>query len=258
MKNNTKQQNNFFDALFYANATSTEKLEFHLAPNEFKVLLKLIHYSNDQKNITWKSSEISKHTSIPIGAIDKAIQRIKQKGYITTTTYNIDTYTKHRTIFINWNKIDEVNDLYQKSLQLSEINSDIITENKAPESTISTKVISEDIKEIIVAKTEDKQPIKLNDIPRQPVEVKVLDIVVPVIENKIDSINFDKFNVDDLRNYDEKYSYQNNGVTANNYFEILTKLNKGKINFQQMLIECDEMIIQQQKIKADRIAADIV
>lgn len=111
-----KIQKNYFDALFYANSSSTSMNDIHIRPAEFKILLKLIHYSTQQSNITWKSEEISKHISMPVGAIDKGIQRLKQKGYINTSTYNTTNETKHRTIFINWDRIEEVNNLYIQSL----------------------------------------------------------------------------------------------------------------------------------------------
>lgn len=162
-----KKQQNFFDALFYANATSTENLDFHLAPNEFKVLLKLIHYSNDQVNITWKSTEISKHISMPVGAIDKAIQRLKQKGYINTSTYNTDTFTKHRTIFINWDRIEYVDDLYNKSL--GSIESEIKNEIETIQSSILSELIpevqvEEKVSEIEDNEINDSSAIKLQDL----------------------------------------------------------------------------------------------
>jgi DNA-binding MarR family transcriptional regulator len=161
--NKTEIQKNYFDALFFANATSTEKLPFHISPAEFKLMVKLVHYHNDQKNITWSSENISKQTSMSIGVIDKSIQRLKQKGYINTSTYNTDTYTKHRTIFINWNKIEEVNDLYLKS-----------TEKEAPQAPISTQPIPEVQVEMKVSEIEDNTANGSTEIKLQ--ELRLIDI----------------------------------------------------------------------------------
>lgn len=148
-----KTENNFYDALFYANATSTSKEVFHLPNNEFKLLLKLIHYSKNQKNITWTSSEISKHITMPVGAIDKAIQRLKQRGYITTTTYNLDTFTKHRTIFVNWNKIDEIDGLYKLSLSKDNVETTISTQ-PIPEVQVEEKVLEIEANDVIESNIE--------------------------------------------------------------------------------------------------------
>jgi hypothetical protein len=130
------------------------------------------------------------------------------------------------------------------------------TQNKAIESTIISQPIPEVQVEVMVPQNEDKAPIKASDIPRPPIQLVKVETNVPVIENKVDLIDLSKFNLDDLRAYDKKYTYENNKVTANNYFEIINNLNRNRITFQQMLIECDEMILIQQKIKADKIASE--
>ncbi len=229
--NKTKIQNNYFDALFFANATSTEKLPFHISPAEFKLLIKLVHYHNDQINITWTSENISKHISMSVGVIDKSIQRLKQKGYINTSTYNTETYIKHRTIFINWKKIEEVNELYLQS-----ISNQLQTQNKAPQLTIISQPIPEIHVDEIVSEIEDKESIKL---------VRV-DIPVPVIENKIDSIDLKNFNIDRLIEFDSKFLYEKSKVPRNKYFNTLLNLNNGLITFQQMIAECNEILINEQ------------
>ncbi len=142
----TTIQQNYFDALFFASANSNDKKEFFLRAVEFKILIKLIHYSTNQKNITWTTELISKHTSISNGSVDKAIQRLRQKGYITTSTYSVDTFKKLRTIFINWDKITKVNELYLTSI-----------ENDNVETTISIEPIVDIQTEEIVPQIEDNQ-----------------------------------------------------------------------------------------------------
>lgn len=220
MKTNKNQiQTNYFDALFFANATSTEKLPFHISPAEFKLMIKLVHYHNDQKNITWSSDNISKHTSMSIGVIDKSIQRLKQKGYINTSTYNTDTYTKHRTIFINWVKIEEVNKLYLES-----IDNKPQTQNKAPESTIISQPIPEVQKQEIVSEIEDK-PIQIDN-----------DYNFNIIKTKWDN-NKNNFDYYTLCDYDEIFKEINK-------FDIRPIINKCKLqgnSIEILLEECNKL-----------------
>lgn len=156
MKTNNSIQKNYFDALFYANSTLTEKLDFHISPAEFKLLLKLIHYSTKQTNITWVSTEISKHTSMTVGVIDKSIQRLRQKGYINTSTYQVENNIKHRTIFINWDKIQIVDDLYNESLSKeSDIEVEDILNITLPEENETITFNSNEIKIINVNYEDD-------------------------------------------------------------------------------------------------------
>jgi hypothetical protein len=104
-------QNTYYDALFYATATINEYKEFHLTPAEFRLLQKLIHYSSNQINITWSSENISKHIFTTPTAIDKLIERLKKKGYINVSTIQKFEKVKHRTMFINWERIEAVNQL---------------------------------------------------------------------------------------------------------------------------------------------------
>lgn len=111
MSTTLKIQNTYYDALFFASATINRKKEFHLIPTELRLLQKLIHYSSNQVNITWTSENISKHIFTSVDAIDKTIQRLKQKGYINVSTIQIFEKISQRTIFINWARIEAVNQL---------------------------------------------------------------------------------------------------------------------------------------------------
>lgn len=109
----------YHDALFYATATINEKQDFHLTPAEYRLFLKLIHYSQKKENITWSSDNIGKHLFTSPTGIDKLIQRLKQKGYLNISTTQKAEKVKLRTIFINWDRIIEVNELavnYNNSL----------------------------------------------------------------------------------------------------------------------------------------------
>ena len=228
--NKTQIQKNYFDALFFANATSTEKLTFHISPTEFKLLIKLVHYHNDQTNITWTSENISKHTSMSVGVIDKSIQRLKQKGYINTSTYNTDTYTKHRTIFINWEKIEEVNKLYLES-----IDNELQTKKEAPEPTITTEVIVDIQKEEIVSEIEEKA-IQIDECEEEN-------------KYKIKWTNQRHiFDYSDLCCFDSRFKPENTGVNGYN-FRVFVEANRldRELIFEDFLKKCDNFIIENQK-----------
>lgn len=120
----TTIQQTYFDALFFASASQNEKKAFSLPPAEFKVLLKLIHYSTKEQYITWTSENISKHICAPVSSIDKSIQRLKRKGYIIVWhTQKTETH-RTRTIQINWDLIQSIDNMYNEwvnSLEISDI-----------------------------------------------------------------------------------------------------------------------------------------
>lgn len=231
MKTNSIQQN-YFDALFYANSTSTEKLDYHISPVEFKILLKLIHYSSNQKNITWQSKEISIHTSIPIGAIDKAIQRLNQKGYITTSTYQIENKIKHRTIFVNWDKIELINKKYKESLNNFEIIKKVET----------TDIINGTYKEI-----ETAAPIEIIKV----IETIQPEVKAPQIKEKVSIIEDDE----DLPL--EISALQNLKEILDNQYPM-----KNDIERQLMIIAKNSSSYQinelYKKIKSDKIKSDLI
>jgi DNA-binding MarR family transcriptional regulator len=146
-------QNTYYDALFFASSTNNEKETYFLRPVEFKLLIKLIHYSTKDEVITWSSENIHQHTCIPIGSVDKAIQRIKQKGYITVVNKQITkTYVK-REITINWKLIETIDSLYNdwvdgktvKAIEnVKEVASPTIEEKVIEEITVITQPTNEE------------------------------------------------------------------------------------------------------------------
>lgn len=110
------------------------------------------------------------------------------------------------------------------------------TQNKAPELTIISQPILEVKVDEILTEIKDNKQIKLVTV----------DIPVPVIENKIDSIDLKNFNVDRLIEFDSKFSYEKSKVPRNKYFNTLLNLNNGLITFQQMIAECNEILINEQ------------
>lgn len=167
-------KNTYFDALFFASATINEGKDFHLTPAQFRLFLKLIHYSSSEENITWSSENISKHLCTSIDSIDKTIQRLRQKGYINVINKQRNATKRTRTIYINWEFILEVDGLYQdhiKSLDEEQdstepkVNQKSSIEDNSPEPTI-------DVEEEDVDLEEDTSSIKylLSKLPSVPVD----------------------------------------------------------------------------------------
>lgn len=111
---NNEIKTKYYDVIYFASSTINDKKEFFLRPVEEKLLIKLIQYSKADENITWSSKNIHLHTCIPIGSIDKAIQRLRQKNYITVDNKQISSTVVSRTININWNLISSIYDMYNE------------------------------------------------------------------------------------------------------------------------------------------------
>lgn len=108
----SKIQNTYYDALYFASASFNTKEQFAITPVQKDVLIKLIHYSTKNEVITWSSENIHQHTCIPVGSIDKAIQRLKQKGYIKVINKQLSQTVVSRQITINWELIESIDSLY--------------------------------------------------------------------------------------------------------------------------------------------------
>lgn len=137
----------YHDALFVATSSSTVKKDYHLPLAEYRLLLKLIHYSTNENDITWSSENIGKHLLTSPTSIDKSIERLKRKRYISVETTSISRLVKKRTINIKWERIEEINKIYQEleTVDLSDEN------NKVEQDTIPTEIVSE---------IDEKQPKK--------------------------------------------------------------------------------------------------
>lgn len=104
----------YYDALFFASASQNEKELFYLTGGEFRFLIKLIHYSNKQKNITWTSEQISEHLWMTPAAINSLVKKLRVKGYIYTSSTQISEKVKTRTIWINWDFISKIDSMIDK------------------------------------------------------------------------------------------------------------------------------------------------
>jgi len=112
MKTTIKEM--YHDALFYASSPFNQSNDFYITPSEFKVLIKLIHYSKTYDDITFQSKDIAKHTFLAEQTIKNSISSLLVKGYITSELNKFNNrlgWATKRTININWNKIQEVLDL---------------------------------------------------------------------------------------------------------------------------------------------------
>lgn len=133
----------YHDALFFASSQQNKQApetginkngkpkkkvdkSFFLVANELKVLMKLIHYSTTNENITYQDKDISKHTWIPQQSIINTIKSLKDKGYIINEINkgndNGNWYCK-RIININWKFIESV-------YKLSQVNTVDLNSNK--------------------------------------------------------------------------------------------------------------------------------
>lgn len=193
---NTNIQQNYHDAIFFATSELNNKQEFYLRPVEFKLLLKLIHYSSNQSNITWSSEQIAKHISVSVGSINNSIQRLRVKGYINTSTYNTKEKIKKRTIFINWDRLSDINSLYLKSI------GDTSTKNEEVKPLL-TETIKEKITDTIIT---------------QPIQSIQEEIKVPEIEEKV---------------YDDSFfpeELKQKTYTPEEYYDIIEYLNSDLYN----------------------------
>lgn len=149
-------QNTYYDALFFASSTINEKQEsFFLRPVELKLLIKLIHYSTKDEIITWSSENIHNHTCIPVGSIDKAIQRLRKSGYISIVNKQLSQTVVSRQITINWVKIEEMDSMYKNWIENKTIQSiqDVVTKNTDVVEKETVEIPKEIIKEEKAAST---------------------------------------------------------------------------------------------------------
>jgi DNA-binding MarR family transcriptional regulator len=225
MKSNNIQKT-YFDALFYASSTDTTKQEFHIDCVQFKLMLKLIHYDAKENYITWQSENISKHISIPIGSIDKAIQRLNKKGYIKVVIKQIDYTHKKRTITINWEKLSEIDELYQNSI----LNETIINQPELEE-LLEEKMVEEIITEEIITKEipelNEKQLILLQKYKNT--NEKVVEGVVEGETIEEDKISLPK---DIIEEYKSSTSFLAKQMLINKYPTLILEVEKETLHLQ--------------------------
>lgn len=185
-------QNTYYDALYFASASINEKKSFHLPLSELRLLQKLIHYSSKQTNITWSSVQIGKHLFITPAAVDKYVERLKRKGYINVSTTQIFEKVKSRTIFINWEQIERINELisdYQKENNAEEpIESEFFPVLVDPVSVL--KVLPVFSESTIQLEVEENEEIKVEE-PKFDIR-KIFDSFIRDKSNEIDDDKFDK------------------------------------------------------------------
>lgn len=130
-------QDTYHDALFFASSRINVKQRFYLKPSEYKLLIKLIHYSKTYKEITYQIKNIAKHTFMDECTIKDCLEALKRKGYISIKK---DVYHQHLgyaskvTRYINWGFISDVADLCNSYQDQQE------PANTTPELPVETKV----------------------------------------------------------------------------------------------------------------------
>jgi predicted transcriptional regulator len=215
-------QNTYYDALFFASASMNDKKPFHLMPSELRLLQKLIHYSSTQVNITWSSENISKHIFTSITSIDKSIQRLKQKGYINVSTTQRFEKVKSRTIFINWEQIEMVNQLAI----------DYIDEIEA---SIQPEAAPEPLKEVHQPEAAPEEIEELIQPENEADETSLTYVKNTLIENKY--FNDLDFLIAVQPRYNRKYKLDNKLIDKE-YMMYKRKM----ITFDEMFINLEDMI----------------
>lgn len=110
----------YHDALFFASSTYINTKEpYHLTNSEYKVLLKMIHYSSTHEEITFQNKDIAQHLWLSPYTVKDAIEGLYRKGYLN---HQLDKYNNRlgyaskRTIYINWTKLEDILKLSQESI----------------------------------------------------------------------------------------------------------------------------------------------
>jgi len=138
------------DILFFVSSIQNIDKEYYLTNNEFKILLKLIHYHNTnlkgKKNeyITWRNDQIAEHIFSPVASIKKTIITLNHKNYINVSTQTIrenGSFKKRRSISINWDKFEEILTIINKLKKEVIISPTINDNNKVEIEPIQQEIV---------------------------------------------------------------------------------------------------------------------
>jgi DNA-binding MarR family transcriptional regulator len=203
----SKIQNTYYDALYFASASFNTKEQFAITPVQKDVLIKLIHYSTKNEVITWSSENIHQHTCIPVGSIDKAIQRLKQKGYIKVVNKQLSQTVVSRQITINWELIESIDSLYNDWVDGKTVKA-IENVEEAASPTIEEKVIEETT--VIIQPTNEEQ---LNGVAMAtPNEIKD-DNYIFITNHLLEGYDVSKYQRDYLLKQIKKIEMTNENVS---------------------------------------------
>lgn len=111
MSTQSEIKNTYFDALYFASATKNKNESFYITDFQVKLIGKLIHYSKSNPYITWSSKNIAEHIYSTENTINVMIRDLRRKGYINTTTTFIEKNVTKRTITINWEFFEMLDNL---------------------------------------------------------------------------------------------------------------------------------------------------
>ncbi len=138
----TSIQKIYNDALFYASAPFNKNEVFYLTPSEYKVLIKLIHYSTSYEDITFQNKDISTHIFLSELTVKDSIEALLNKNYITSSRDIFNNrlgFKSKRTIYINWDTIKEIAELarkYERPTSTAEANIDDLSNDNSIEEPI--------------------------------------------------------------------------------------------------------------------------
>lgn len=140
-------KNKYNDVLFWAESRMNKKEDYYLTHAESNILRKLIHYDTKNSKITYSDDVISDHTFIAESTIGNVIPSLNRKGYINSAVTRFKqngVYASRRTIYINWEFIEEV----LKKIITKDISKETeLVEDVIQEPTVETPIITEESKD---------------------------------------------------------------------------------------------------------------
>jgi hypothetical protein len=158
----------WFDVLAYSTSPINNKKSYYIGSPEFLVLQKLIHYDTSDRYITYSNRIIANHIFRKARYVEKPMQALIKKGFITSKTQPIvnghNNITTKRTITINWGLFESI---------LAEIESTKEHKSQPVEQPVKASETHKDIPTPPV--TEDshqpvKQPVKPMGTGKQVIE----------------------------------------------------------------------------------------
>lgn len=105
------EQKFYFDAINYAASTYSKGKHYHISPNEFRLLIKLIHLAQANPVITYTNEILDDIAQIPANTIKDLIGGLKKSELIQVETKrNSDKgkFFAKRKILINWETIEKI------------------------------------------------------------------------------------------------------------------------------------------------------
>ncbi len=149
MKTDLSIKQTYHDALFFASSKKlNSKQLYYLEPSEYKVLIKLIHYSSTHEDITFQNKDIALHVFLAERTVKNSIEVLARKGYIQSESDKFNNrlgWKSKRTISINWDFIQSISDKIGEIIEIKKETTPIVEELKVKE---ESKLIEDNNKEV--------------------------------------------------------------------------------------------------------------